>query len=124
MFLAAALAVTLAAPPRAPSTPPAAIRLPVTPAVQAALAGDLVFASFPSITWKLDLSTMSATNLCVQNLRSSNATDVTVEIWASKQIPVIGGNRTHLTVASFYMGTVPALSTRCADTEARALGLE
>lgn len=117
-FLAAALAVTLAAPPQAPSTPPAEIRLPVTPAVQAALAGDLMFASFPSITWKLDLSTMSATNLCVQNLRSSNATDVTVEIWASKQIPTIGGNLAHTTVASFYMGTVPAFSTRCADTGA------
>ncbi|MFN7989464.1 MAG: PKD domain-containing protein [Thermoanaerobaculia bacterium] len=117
-FLAAALAVSLAAPPEAPTARPAEFRLTVTPPVQAALAGDLMFSSFPNITWKLDLSTMSATNLCVSNLRSTHAYDVNVEVWVSKQIPTIGGNLAHATVATFYMGTVPAMTTRCADTGA------
>lgn len=82
------------------------------------MAGDLTFASYPNITWPQDLSTISATNLCVQNLRGTTATNVNVEAWVSKQIPTIGGNLTHTTIASFYLGTIPAGTTRCADTGA------
>jgi|GEM_PF-3113709 len=82
------------------------------------MAGDLMFASYPNISWPLNLSTISATNVCIQNLRSTSATDVNVEMWVSKQIPTIGGTLTHTTVGTFYMGTIPAGTTRCADTGA------
>lgn len=86
-LLAAALAVALAAPPETPEAAGPQFRLAAGPPVQAQLAGDLMFSTFPNITWPLDLTTISATNLCIQNLRSSAAYDVNVEVLLSKQIP-------------------------------------
>lgn len=61
----------------------------------------------------IDLSTATFRDLCVRNYRGTPANDVWVEGWVSSQIPQIGGDPTHTTVAQYGIGFVPAASTRC-----------
>lgn len=80
--------------------------------------GELAITNIDGYTFALDLSTLSIFDLCVRNYRGTAASDVWVEVWASNQIPQIGGDLTHQLVAKYGLGLVQGYSTRCADTGA------
>ncbi len=85
--------------------------------VQAA-SGELAIVNLDGYTFAKDLSTLSLYDLCVRNYRGTSASSVWVEVWASNQIPQIGGDLTHFTVATYAFGLVNGYSTRCLDTGA------
>lgn len=89
----------------------------VTPADRRQVfAGELDWDSMPSWSASPNLATATIQNLCVRNLRYTDARDVSVELWASRQIPSMGGNLAHETFATFYLGTIPAGQARCTST--------
>ena len=77
------------------------------------LAGDLGAEGNWLATFSKDRLTVTVTDLCVRNLRTTTANDVNVELWVSKQIPTITGNQTHLTAATAYVGTIQPGALRC-----------
>lgn len=81
-------------------------------------AGDLEITSISSLLVADDLTTLSATGVCVTNSRATAANDVQIEFWVSNQVPAIGGDLRHTTIASYSMGSVQAEATRCASTGA------
>ena len=83
--------------------------------LQQAAAGELAIVSATAEP-SLDLASVTFKNLCVKNYRSTAANDVWVEGWVSDQVPQMGGNLTHLTVAQYNVGLVQALSTRCVSS--------
>ena len=124
---ASTLALTLAAL----ALPAAAMHEPAEPSPAAAApgrrvlasdlkssfrAGDLAFSGNVWVSIEKDQLSFQITGLCIVNYRSTPAYDVNVEVWASKQVPSVGGNTTHLTGGSFYIGTVPGGSSRCQDS--------
>lgn len=80
--------------------------------------GELAIVNIDGYTFASDLSTLSLFDLCVRNYRPTSASNVWVEVWASNQIPQIGGDLSHDTVASYAFGLVNGYSTRCQDTGA------
>lgn len=127
-FLAPALALVLGAlagPAAAAETArPAphatqALRPVVLPAgLQQMASGELAITSAYDYSYAQDLTTISFDDLCVKNFRGTSANDVWLEVWASSQIPQIGGNLTHHLVAKYSIGLVSGYATRCVDTGA------
>lgn len=103
---------------KAPGAGTVTIRpLLVAERIQAA-SGELAIVNIDSYGYAKDLSTLSFTDLCIRNYRSTSASSVWVELWVSSQIPQIGGNTTHFTVATYAFGLVNGYSTRCLNTGA------
>lgn len=103
---------------RAPSDGTVTVRpLLAAQHIQAA-SGELAIVNIDGYSFAKDLSTISFTDICIRNCRSTSASDVWVEVWASNQIPQIRGNTSHFTVASYAFGLVNGYATRCLNTGA------
>lgn len=93
-------------------------RIVFSDGLQQKASGELAIVNLDGNSYSQDLSTLSLFDLCVRNYRSTPASSVWVEVWASTQIPQIGGDLTHFTVATYAFGLVNGYSTRCQDTGA------
>lgn len=110
---------TVTAAPPAPEDQTGTVRRIVfSDGLQQKASGELAIVNLDGNSYSQDLSTLSLFDLCVRNYRSTPASSVWVEVWASTQIPQIGGDLTHFTVATYAFGLVNGYSTRCQDTGA------
>ena len=108
----------MAAPARAVETTAVSRAVAFAEGMMQKATGELAVVNIDGYSFAQDLSTLSLYDLCVRNYRPTSASNVWVEVWASNQIPQIGGDLSHLTVTTYAFGLVNGYSTRCQDTGA------
>lgn len=126
-FLAPALALVLgalagpaaalqeAALPAAAGATPGLQRFEGTPASSRA-AGDLGLSGTVLLSIPADQLSFSITGLCIDNYRSTAASNLNVEVWGSKTVPSVNNVPPHHVGGTFYVGTVSGYSTRCQNS--------